>query len=266
MKILDSANKETGTIDLPEQFKEEVREDLIKRAVVAIQANKRQKYGTDPRAGMKASAELSRRRHNYRGSYGFGISRVPRKILSRRGTRFNSVGAVAPGTVGGRVAHPPKSEKNWNQKVNVKEKRKAIRSALSASVDKEIVSSRGHKIPDTYPFILDTKTEEMSKTKDIVVMLKSLGFDKELERASIKKVRAGKGKMRGRKYKKRTGPLIVVSKYCNLTKGAKNIPGVTVVSVKKLNAECLAPGTIAGRATLYTKSAIEMMQKEKLFT
>ena len=265
MKIFDNTNKETGIVELPNQFKEEVRKDLIKRAVLAIQANKRQKYGTDPKAGMKASAELSRRRHNYRGSYGFGISRVPRKILSRRGTRFNWVGAFAPGTVGGRVAHPPKSEKNWSQKINVKEKRKAIRSALSAVVDKETVVKRGHVIPEAYPFVLDAKAEEMSKTKEVVDMLKALGFDKELDRASIKKVRAGKGKMRGRKYKKRIGPLIVVSKYCKLTKAAQNIPGVDVVSVKRLNTELLAPGTIPGRVTLFTKPVIEMIEKEKLF-
>ncbi|MCD4760043.1 50S ribosomal protein L4, partial [archaeon] len=43
-------------VNLPKQFSEEVRPDLIKRAVLVIQANKRQKYGTDPRAGLEYSA------------------------------------------------------------------------------------------------------------------------------------------------------------------------------------------------------------------
>ena len=152
--VLSLTKTSIGKKDLPRQFDEPVRPDLIKRAVESIQANRRQKYGTDPKAGMKASAELSRRRRKYRGSYGHGISRVPRKILSRRGTRFNWVGAVAPGTVGGRKAHPPKAIKEWVRKINKKERRKAIRSALAATMNPEIVTARGHKVPESYPFII----------------------------------------------------------------------------------------------------------------
>ena len=63
-----------GTIKLPIQFEEEIRADIITRAVHSIWSNKRQIYGTDPRAGKKASAKLSRRRRDYKGSYGKGIS------------------------------------------------------------------------------------------------------------------------------------------------------------------------------------------------
>ncbi|MFH1399970.1 MAG: 50S ribosomal protein L4, partial [Nanoarchaeota archaeon] len=111
LKILDTQRKETGTIDLPAQFFEPFRPDLIKLGVLAVQANGRQPYGASPDAGMRHSVEVSRRRRKYRGSYGIGISRVPRKILSRNGTRMNWVGAEAPGMVGGRRAHPPKAEK-----------------------------------------------------------------------------------------------------------------------------------------------------------
>ncbi|MFC2135964.1 50S ribosomal protein L4, partial [Bacteroidota bacterium] len=105
LKILNTNKTETKTTDLPIQFYEPVRKDLIQKVFLAIQANKKQPYGADPEAGKRASAELSRRRRKYRGSYGMGISRVPRKIMSRRGTRMNWVGAFAPGTVGGRRAH-----------------------------------------------------------------------------------------------------------------------------------------------------------------
>jgi len=71
--------------------------------------------------------------------------------------------------------------------------------------------------------------------------------------------------MRGRKYKTRKGPLLVVSKECKLLKSAKNIPGLDVVEVSKLNAELLAPGTTMGRLTLFTEAAIEKLEKEKLF-
>ena len=151
LQIKSIKNEKKGNLGLPSQFSEEIRPDLIKRAVITIQANKRQTYGASRRAGMDASADLSRRRHKYKGSYGHGISRVPRKIMSSRGTRFNWVGAVAPGTVSGRRAHPPKAEKEFGRKINKKEKRKAIRSAMAASMDNGLVGAK-HKIPEDYPF------------------------------------------------------------------------------------------------------------------
>ena len=96
LKILDIAGKETGSRELPLQFKEKVEPDLIARAVLAIQANKRQPYGAKPDAGKRASAKLSRRRRNYRGSYGIGISRDPRKILTRRGRKKERSSQVLP--------------------------------------------------------------------------------------------------------------------------------------------------------------------------
>ncbi len=265
LKIKTLKNVEKGAVSLPKQFSEEVRRDIITRAVLTIQNNNRQPYGADPEAGKKSSAELSRRRRKYRGSYGSGISRVPRKILSRRGTRMMWVGAFAPGTVGGRRAHAPKSEKIWAIKLNNKERQKAIRSALAATVDATLVSSRGHQIPDIYPFVLADEFQLLSKAKDVVSALKLLGFEKELERSAIKKVRAGKGKARGRKYQKKTGALLVVGEDCPLLLSAKNIAGLDVVKVTELNAELLAPGADVGRLTLYTESALAKMEKNNLF-
>ena len=266
LKIISTANEEKGTLELPEQFEEPIRPDLIKRAVEALQANARQKYGSDPEAGKKCSAELSRRRRKYRGSYGHGISRVPRKILSRRGTRFNWVGAFAPGTVGGRRAHPPKAEKNWTKKINILERRKAIRSAISATVNTESVSERGHAVPDKYPFVFDNGFENVSKTKEVINILLAAGFTDELKRAEKKTFRAGVARLRGRKYRKRKGPLLVVSKECDLLKSGVNIPGVDVAIVNTLNAELLAPGTVPGRLTIFTSAAIEKLKQDNLFT
>jgi len=264
--VLNATKTEVKKVDLPPQFAEPVRKDLVKRAVQAIEKNTRQPYGADPMAGKRASAELSRRRRKYRGSYGTGISRVPRKILSRRGTRMNWVGAFAPGTVKGRRAHPPKAEKIWSVKLNIKERRKAIRSAMAATMVKALVEKRGHKVPDTYPFVLDGKAEAMDKTKSVVEMLNKLGLDKELERTSERKVRAGIGTMRGRKYKSKKGPLLVVSEKCKLQDAAKNIPGIDIVKVDKLNAKHLAPGTDIGRLTIFTDKALDRISKEMLFT
>ena len=260
-----SSQGEKGSVELPAQFNEPVRAEVIKRAVLALQSHKRQPYGADPLAGKRFSVKLSRRRRDYKGSYGKGISRVPRKTLSRNGSQMYWVGAFAPGTVGGRRAHPPKIEKVWSQKVNDKERKLAIRSALSASVLKDWVVKRGHVLPPTYPFIISNEAEELQKTKDVKSLLEKFGFEKELERTTEKKIRAGKGKNRGRPYNKKTGILLVVSQKCPLSSSARNIPGVDVVPVNAINAELLAPGTIPGRLTLYTQKAIERIQKENLF-
>lgn len=260
--ILSLEGKKVKSIELPEQFSEEYRPDLIKRAVLAKQSHDRQPYGASPEAGFRHSTYISKRRRKYRTCYGRGIARTPRKIMSRRGTQFNWVGALSPNTVGGRRAHPPKAEKNWNLKINATERRKALRSAIAATIDKELVKKRGH-LSET--IIVENKIEGLKKAKEVAAALKKLGLEKELERAAKKTIRAGKGKTRGRKYVKKKGPLIVLSKKCDLVKAAKNIPGVDLTEVKSLNTELLAPGTHAGRLTIWTEDAIKIMGKEGLF-
>ncbi|MFC1690975.1 50S ribosomal protein L4 [Nanoarchaeota archaeon] len=259
-------NQEQGKVELPSQFNEPVRDDIIKRAVLAIRSHKRQSHGADPEAGKKVSSDIPKRRRKYRTSYGYGISRTPRKILSRRGTRMYWVGAFAPNTVGGRRAHPPKTSKLLKMKVNKKERRKAIRSAMSASVIKDIVSQKGHKVPDNYPFIIEDKIQSLSKTKEVISTLEKFGLKEELIRSSKTKIRAGRGKARGRKYQNKIGPLIVVGDDCALLNSGANIPGVDVVLVQKINTDLLAPGAEPGRLTLWTESAISKLSQEKLFT
>lgn len=265
LKMMSMARLELGEVALPMQFGEKLNPGLIKRAFYAIASNKRQPYGVDPRAGKKASVWMSRRRRDYRGSYGKGMSRVPRKVMSRRGTQINFTAAFAPGTVKGRKAHPPKAERIWERKINTKERRKAIRSAIAATIMPDLVAARGHKVPKDYPFIIEDKITESKKTKDVFTVLKALGFADELTRSSIKKVRAGKGKMRGRKYQRKTGPLLVVKDRCSLEKSAANIAGVDVVAVSDLNVELLAPGASPGRLTLWTKGAIDALAERGMF-
>ncbi len=265
-KILDIHKTEKGTKELPVQFSEQIRWDLIQRAVVSLQNERRQAYGVKPGAGTRQVSEVSRRRRDYKGTYGAGISRVPRKIMSRNGTRMNWVGAIAPGTVGGRQGHPPSAERNWSQKINEKENRKAIRCAISATMVSELAKRRGHIIPKDFPFLLDSKVEAVSKTNEVEKILGRLGFVQELGRASKSSIRSGSGKNRGRKYHNKIGPLFVVSHDCNLLKSAKNIPGVDAVEVHNLNAEILAPGCHAGRLTLWSEGAIDILAKENLFT
>jgi len=248
--IIKGKEKEMGKKKLPAQFDEIIRPDIIKKVVVAQLANKRQPYGAKPEAGKRPSAKVSRRRRDYRGSYGHGISRVPRKVVSRSGTRFNWIGAFAPGTVGGRRAHPPKAEKIWSQKINIKEKRKAIRSAMAAAMNKDLVEKKGHLIPDKYPFIIATDIETIKTAKEARQFLITIGLEKELGRIQEKPIRAGVGK---------------ISQKCDALRAFRNIPGVEARVVNTLSVEVLAPGTTPGRLTLFTEESINRVEKEKLF-
>ncbi len=247
--IFDLNGDKIDEINLPIQFNEEIREDLIRRAVLAVQSTRRHSHGASPEAGKRASAKISRRRKDFKTAYGHGISRVPRKSLWHRGKQFGWVGAFAPGTVGGRRAHPLKSEKILIKKINDNERRKAIRSAISAGKIK----------------VVDSSFESLNKTKSVREALEKLGLKDELKRLNVKIIRAGKGKSRGRKYRIKKGPLIIVSDNCQLLKSAINLQGLDVCVVNFLNAELLAPGGNPGRLAIWSKKSIEKLEKENLF-
>lgn len=248
LTIFDLTGAPKGKTTLPKVFSNTIRPDVIKRAVLAIQSSRLQPQGRDPMAGKKTTAES-------RGT-GMGISRIPR--VKGGGGRA----AFAPSTVGGRQPHPPKAEKKILKKIPKKEAHFALYSAIAATASKESVLSRGHKI-DTVPqipLILTDKLEDLSKTSEVVATLTNLGLVSELNRVKkSRKIRAGKGKHRGRKMKQAVGPLIVVATNKGLSKAANNIPGVEVVEVKNLNTEMLAPGTYPGRLTLWSIGALNQL-------
>jgi len=260
VSILSLSGQVLKDKELPKQLNVSANHDLIKRAVISESANERKAYGSMEDAGKRASAFLSKRRRKYRGTYGIGQSRTPRKIVSRRGTRINFVGAFAPQTVGGREAHPPKPYKIWTLKINKKEKLKALLSAIRASFDKKLVAASGHSVPEKYPFIIESKIEDVAKTKEVKEILNKAGFEEELSRITVK-IRAGKGKMRGRKYKESKGPLVVVSKDCNLLKSARNLKGVEVVKVNEVKVSQLAPGAAIGRIVVFSEDALNNVPK-----
>lgn len=265
LPIVNQKNEPHGNRALPLQFEEAYRPDLIHRAFVTQRSNERQPYGSDPEAGQRHSSKLSRRRRNYRGAYGMGISRSPRKITSRRGRRLQWAGATAPYTRGGRRAHPPTAEKSWERKINAKELKKALRSAMTATITPLLVEQRGHRLPKDYPFIIASAVEQVSKTKDVLAAFQKWNIADELARAAVKKIRAGKGRKRGRKYKQRIGPLLVVSQDCPLVRAGGNIPGVDVIAVPDLDIQLLAPGGVPGRLTFWTEKALEKIEQGKLF-
>ena len=236
----------SGNIDVPEAFSTPYRPDVIKKAVLAAAANGRQPYGPSPKAGMRHSVST--------WGKGRGVARVQR-------LKSGSKGAESPNNVSGRRAHPPCPERKWAQKVNAKELALARRSALAATGSKDCVKQRGHQFEDTltFPLVVDDAFQDIQTTSEVYEALNSLGIGYDVDRAKYgTKIRAGKGKMRNRRYRTPVSILIVVeSRDSPVAKGANNLPGVEVEAVSNLNTSTLAPGGDAGRLTVFTRSAFE---------
>ncbi len=257
--VFDSTGKKAGEVALPSVFSTPYRPDVIRRAVLVQQANGRQRYGSDPLAGKRTSAHYHGSRHYRFTMMNKEMSRIPR-IHGKSAGAYAMTARFAPHAVKGRRAHPPKAEKIWARDINQKEKQLATRSALAAAASIELVTKRGHRT-EFAPVVMDDNFENISKTREVIAALSAI-IPKELERCSEKKVRAGKGKSRGRRYKKKKGPLVITAGNCRLLKAARNIAGVDAVSAENLNIELLAPGTDAGRLVVVSKAALSKLQEK----
>jgi large subunit ribosomal protein L4e len=255
-KVLDINGKKTREIQLPSSFSQEIRKDIISKVLEAKKS--KQPYSPSPVAGKQhaASGKTVHRRHVWRSGYGRGASRIPRKITSRRGSQFNWIGAEVASTRGGRRAHPPKSISMINtKKINKREVKIALVSAISATADKKVVAQKYERLDEKdlekLPFVVESRLTTL-KTKELVPSLKKILGEKLFGVALKKKdVRSGKGKFRGRKYKKSSGLLLVIGGREKL-----NTNAFEIVSVNKLGLADLAQGDL-GRLTVYTEEAIK---------
>lgn len=259
-EVVSAQGKVKKEIKLPEVFSERYRPDLIKRAVLAYQSKRKQNYGADEREGLKTSAHYEGSRHVAPNSQMMNreMSRLPREH-GDTARRFRA--RKAPHAVGGRRAHPPKSSKVEGKKINKAERKKAIRSAVAATANREAVEERDHRFDRKLPIVVEDDLQKMEKTQELEEFLKTTGLAGELERGREKKVRAGKGTGRGRKYKRRKSALLVVAEDEGVGRAGRNLPGVDVVKVGSLNAELLSPGAHGARLTLYTESALDKIEE-----
>lgn len=239
--------KSSGSVELPAVFGTPLRTDLIRKAVHVARANRRQRYGAMPVAGERPSVEWPGK--------GKGMARTPRMKQA-------SGAAFVPNAYHGRRAHPPESRHFWTEKINDKERRLAIASALAATADGAAVRARGHKVDDklALPLVVSDDAIGAAKTSDLFEIFGKLGLGGDLERAKNGvHVRAGKGKLRGRRYRTPKSVLLVTAD--GNAPGARNLAGVDVVAARNLSAEHLAPGGDAGRLTVYTQSALAAIQE-----
>jgi large subunit ribosomal protein L4e len=159
---------------------------------------------------------------------------------------------------------PTKTWRRWHRKVNINQKRYAVVSALAASALPSLVLARGHRIEQVpeVPLVVDDSTESVTKTSKAVEVLKKVGAYADAEKAKASRnIRRGKGKMRNRRYVNRKGPLIIYGTDSGLTKAFRNLPGVDVACVERLNLLQLAPGGHLGRFIIWTKSAFEKLDE-----
>jgi len=235
-------------IKTPAVFSAPIRPDVVNVIFDQVRKNRRQAEGVCKEAGHQTSAE----------SWGTGraVARIPR--VRGGGTHRSGQGAYGNMCRGGRMFAPLKVYRKWHRLVNIRQKRYAVVSAVAASGVPALVQARGHKIEQIpeVPFVVSDKVESFTKTKEAVAFLKSSNVWADIEKVvASKRTRAGKGKMRNRRHKQKLGPVVVYNNDVGLRRAFRNIPGVTLLPVERLNILKLAPGGNVGRFIIWTESA-----------
>ncbi|MEK6895689.1 MAG: 50S ribosomal protein L4 [Nanoarchaeota archaeon] len=259
VQVYSISGEKKKEIELPKVFESPIRIDILSKVLEARKME--QPFAPSPVAGKQHSASgvIKHRRHVWKTSYGRGMSRVPRKAMSIKGTQFNWVAAESPQTRGGRRAHPPKIIARMNtKKINKKENKIAFESALSATANEKYVQGKYSSLKDVkigkVPFVLENTGKV--KVKEFVNGLKKI-LGETLSQVGFKEksIRSGRGKMRGRKYKTTAGLLLVVGKNEKI-----KMKVVDIAHADALNVVDLAKGG-PGRLTIYTENAIKEIQE-----
>ncbi|CAM9482998.1 unnamed protein product [Phaeothamnion confervicola] len=238
----------SGEMTLPAVMTAPIRPDIVSFVHTNMAKNNRQPYAVSKKAGHQTSAI----------SWGTGraVSRIPR--VPGGGTQRSGQGAFGNMCRGGRMFAPTKIWRRWHRHININQKRYAVASAIAAVAVPALVMARGHRIADVpeLPLVVEDSLQGVDKTRKAVEALKALGAAEDLDRArESKKLRAGKGKMRNRRYVMRRGPLVVYDTTDGIDKALRNLPGVETVCVDRLNLLQLAPGGHMGRFVVWTQSA-----------
>merc|ERR1712159_745414 len=246
---VQSTSDEAGKqVQLTAVFLAPIRADIVQFVHTSMNKNRRQAYAVNKDAGHQTSAE----------SWGTGraVARIPR--VPGGGTHRAGQGAFGNMCRGGRMFNPTKTWRKWHRKINVNQRRYAVCSALAASALPSLVMARGHRISEVpeCPLVLDSSIESVDKTSKAVKILKDVGAFEDVEKSkSSRQIRSGKGKMRNRRHVQRRGPLVVYAEDNGINKAFRNLSGVEVCSMDRLNLLQLAPGGHLGRFVIFTEAA-----------
>lgn len=248
----DSSENSIGQTSLPIVFTAPIRPDVVNFVHTNMNKNKIQAHAVSRPAGHQTSAE----------SWGTGraVSRIPR--VPGGGTQRSGQGAFGNMCRGGRMFSPIRIWRKWHRKINVNQRRYAVTSALAASALPALVSARGHRIDQLaeVPLVIDNALESVSKTSEATKVLNAFGLMEDIQKCKdSKKLRVGKGKMRNRRYMIKKGPLVVYANDNGVQQAFRNIPGIELCQVDRLNLLTLAPGGHLGRLIIWTQSAFEKL-------
>jgi len=247
-----SGDASQNQVKIPAVFLAPIRQDIVSFAHTRMNKNKRQAYAVSPGAGHQHSAE----------SWGTGraVSRIPR--VSGGGTSRAGQAAFGNMCRKGRMFAPTHTWRKWHQRIATNQKRFAVASALAASALPSLVMARGHIISEVaeLPCVVDNSVESLQRTKQAIAALTALGAYADVEKArDSKKIRRGRGKMRNRRHVMRKGPLIVYREDNGIVQSFRNLPGVELQHVDRLNLLQLAPGGHLGRFIIWTQAAFERL-------
>ena len=242
-----SEDKIAGTVPLPAVFTSPIRNDIVQFVHTNMAKNSRQAYAVNRLSGMKHSAE----------SWGTGraVARIPR--VSASGTSAGAMGAFGNQCRNGRMFAPTKTFRRWHRRINLHQKRFAVTSALAATGLPSLLLARGHKIENIaeVPLVVDDAVQAYAKTKEAMAFLNTTKAIDDVNKVNASKhVRAGRGKIRNRRYRYRVGPLLVLPDSKG-TQAFRNIFGLDIANVNALNLLTLAPGAQLGRFCIWTKGA-----------
>ncbi len=141
--VLNEKFENAGELTLPENYENISSHNLyiyVKSYLASIRANT---------ASTKTRAEVS------------GGGKKPWAQKGKGGARAGS--NRSPVWVGGGVTFGPKSNRNYNQKVNKKQKKLALQYALNEKAEKDAL------------FVVDSISIESGKAKDAAALIKTLG-------------------------------------------------------------------------------------------
>ncbi len=254
---LSTNGSKEGEVELPIIFSTPFRRDLIHKVYTNLNTHQFQRQGRHPTAGMDNSAD------SLNPPTGHGQARIAR-MKGGGGGRQGEAGEVAS-TRGGRQAHPPNVDKVIHKKINKKEKKLALCSAIAATASKKLVESRGHRVEkiESFPIIVSNEIESISNAKDMAKLLDALNLSQDVDRLKSRKARTGKSALRGRRKKVGRSILFVTKSSKELEKASGSFLGVEVRTVKDLSVLDLAPGSDPIRLTVYSKDALDEISKIK---
>lgn len=255
--VLSTSGSKESEIELPLVFTTPFRRELIHKAYTNLTSHQFQPQGRHPTAGMDVVASAN---HPPTGQ---GRSRIA-KMTGGGGGRQGQAGGV--GSIrGGRQAHPPIVSKVIVKKLNKKENKLALCSAIAATGSKELVEKRGHKVSkiENFPIIVSDNIESISKSKDMEKLLDALKLTDDIKRLENRRPRTGQSALRGRSKKVGKSVLFVTKSAEKISKACNIFPGVEAKAAKDISVLDLAPGSEPIRLTVFTQGAIEEISKIK---